>query len=159
MPSVQPLHFYNLRIFKQCRNYIWSQSTKEHEFPSHTYADKFCGRKRQLVAYLAVSMQKYVITTEVVLQEKKRYNGANTVTHLCAVWPPAEIAVVVGVSRLNVFYLHTFHVMRAKLQHYLEKRTESRKTRAYKVIRDNILDKGLRLAFRFGLQCQRYSED
>ena len=34
--------------------------------------------------------------------------------------------------------------MRAKLQNYLlEKKTESRKTRAYKVIRYNILDKGL----------------
>lgn len=34
--------------------------------------------------------------------------------------------------------------MRAKLQNYLqEKKTESRKTRAYKVIRYNILDNGL----------------
>ena len=157
MPSVQPFHFYNLRIFKQCQSYVWSQSTKEHEFPSHTYADKFRGRNRQFVAYLAVSKVCYHDWSR--FARKKSYDGANTVTHLCAVWPLAKIAVVKGVSKLNVFYLYTFHVMRAKLQHYLEKRTESRKTRAYKVIRDNILDKGLQLACCFGLQCQRYSED
>ena len=157
MPSVQPFHFYNLRIFKQCQSYVCSQSTKEHEFPSHTYAGKFRGRNRQFVAYLAVSKVCYHDWSR--LARKKSYNGANTVTHLCAVWLPAKIAVVKGVSRLNVVYLYTFHIMRAKLQHYLEKRTESRKTRAYKVIRDNILDTGLRLACYFALQCQRYSED